>query len=219
MAFTEAYPYPKLERVEKDGMRRYDVNGDLLPSVTTILSYNKDDSFLDEWKERVGEDEAKRIVDESCSIGSVVHDNLENYVLHGAKPTGTILEKIMTKTIIDKGLCHLDEAWGCEAMLYVRGLYAGTADLVGVYKSAPAIVDYKNSRRQKKEEWIEDYFKQLAAYGVAHNEMFGTKIRHGHILMVDRDSKFYPFEISGKKYDKYMYAWLKDVDAWHQANS
>lgn len=208
----DKYPYPNISRVEKNGVRHYDVDGDLLPSVTTILSFNKDTTFLDRWRERIGDKEADRIVKESSDIGNTIHDNLENFVLKGDKPIGTVLEKMMTNVIIKKGLCNLQEVWGCEVALYCRGLYAGTTDVTGVYNNSPSIVDYKNSRKEKKEEWIEDYYKQLCAYGCAHNEMFGTNIKKGDILMITRDCKFLHYELSGKKYQKYLTKWLKDLE-------
>ena len=77
----------------------------------------------------------------------------------------------------------MEEIWGSEITLYYPGLYAGATDLCGIYEGRESIIDFKQSNKPKRREWIEDYFVQLAAYAMAHNHVYDTKIQSGVILM------------------------------------
>src|SRR5215471_12003313 len=138
MIITKPYDYKPIERITGKNGRRYIVGeGRPLPSVTTILSATKDIKPILQWKERVGIEEADRVVTEATSIGNSLHKNLENYILRGIEPEGTLLSKILTKLVIKEGLSKIDEVWGSEVSLYAKDLYAGTADLVGIHTGTP----------------------------------------------------------------------------------
>ena len=172
---SNKYQYPTLERVDLDRGRHYiDSTGTPVPSVTTILSGTSSKKGIEDWKKRVGEKEAERVVKESTDIGSAVHEAIEEY-LNGnewdnfsEKRTDLIAKSITNKFITD-GLNSIDEAWGLEVGLILDGLYAGTADCVGLVKGVPSIIDFKTAKRIKRREWIEDYFLQGCAYANAHN--------------------------------------------------
>lgn len=218
MKLTKPYKYPSLVQLtQADGNRTYDPgHGRPLPSVTTILSNTGDKSFLAEWRKNVGNAEADRIVAEAVQIGNQLHDNLEHYILTGRKPEGRMLERILTDLVIKRGLSKVDEVWGTETQLYLPGLYAGTSDLVGVWKGKPAIMDFKNSRKWKRREWIDDYFLQLVAYALAHNELFGTDIRCGVIMMAVRDGNYLEFTIEGEEFDQYAIKWAERVALYYE---
>ena len=205
MLLVERYDYKGLKRETLPSGTRNSLTpgGAKVPSVTTILSKTKDMTFLNEWKKRVGEDEAAKIVKRSVDHGNTIHKNLENYILTGAEPEGNIFSVQMTKKIIENGIKpHLREVWGVEAPLYAEGLYAGTTDLVGLWDEDPAIMDFKNSRKMKRREWLEDYFLQLCAYAMAHNEMTGTKIKRGVIMMASHDGEYQHFILEGAEFDE-----------------
>lgn len=190
----EKYQYPELIRNTTPTGRTYITpDNETLPSVTTILSKTTDKSFLDTWRARIGDAEADYIVKLSSDIGSAMHDNLENWIKGVPLPTGSAqvrrTGRALAEVVIEKGLCNIDEVWGLEKHLYYPGLYAGTADVIGVWKGKPAIMDFKNTRKPKKEAWIGDYYKQLCAYGMAHNKLYGTDIRTGVIMMVAREDQ------------------------------
>ena len=84
----------------------------------------------------------------------------------------------------------MDEIWGTEMTLYYPGLYAGATDLAGIYEGVEAILDFKQSNKPRKREWIEDYFLQLAGYAVAHNYLYTTNIQQGVVLMCTKDNCF-----------------------------
>jgi hypothetical protein len=152
---VERHAYSTIERESVDGKRLYATpDGRRVPSVTTILSQTKDMTHLHAWRKRVGESEAQRIATESANIGTVMHKSLERHVLGQDRTPGSnlIQQKAheMANVIIEHGLKGVDEVWGSEINLYYPELYAGTTDLVGVYNGAPAILDFKQSRRLKK---------------------------------------------------------------------
>lgn len=216
MILLEKYNYQSIERVDSEYGRSYLVSGKALPSVTTILSATKDTTHLDEWKAAVGEVRAEQIKNEASTLGSAMHTNVENHIFK--RPyIGSFMAKALANVIVQKGLCSVDEVWASEAALYYRDLYAGTTDLVGTYKGKPAIIDFKNSIGEKKREWIEDYFMQLAAYAMAHNEMFGTDISCGVIMMATRDAKYLEFVIEGDEFKHYETLWAEKVCAYYDS--
>ena len=212
----EKYDYPKLVRDETSGTRLYKTpEGGLVPSVTNILGKTKDTKFLNIWRKRVGEKEAKRIQNEAACVGTSMHLFLEYHILGKHRDFSPSLShtqaQTMSKVIIEKGLKHLDEVWGTEVQLYYKDQYAGTTDVVGMYKGTPYIIDFKQTNKPKKEEWVQDYYLQLAAYANAHNYVTGSDIRNGIILMCSRDLTFQKFEMDEIKFDKYSYMWFNRI--------
>jgi hypothetical protein len=204
------YQYPSLRRVTgPEGYRTY-TDGKSAPvaSVTTILDRTADKTHLDAWRQRVGHDEAQRQVSEAAGLGTLLHNQLEKYLLgETIQFGGNLGHQIvgrMAGQIISKGLCHVDEIWGCEVGVINPELYAGTTDAVGVYKGRESIIDFKNSKKIKRRDWIEDYFCQTALYGEAHNQMTGSDIRQAVILMADREGNFAEFIIADDEYAHYL---------------
>jgi CRISPR/Cas system-associated exonuclease Cas4 (RecB family) len=209
------YQYPTLERVMIKEKRHYTTNKiDPLPSVTTILSSSGNKEALQKWIERVGEEEAEKIKNVSASVGTTMHSNIENYILHNTKPSGKPLEMILSKLIIDD-LKNVDEVWGLESALYYPKKYAGTTDMVGIYKGIPAIIDFKNSRKMKLPKFLDDYKMQLVAYALAHNSMFGTTISNGVILIARWDGILQKVNLSGTEFDDYCEKWMNLVENYH----
>jgi hypothetical protein len=216
MNLVEKYNYKDLNRVPVDGIRHYEVGEDrLLPSVTTILSATSDKDFLEKWKKRIGEEEATRIAEQSSAIGEQMHDNLENHILTGAKPQGPMLAKVLTRLIISKGLSKVNEVWGTEVGLYYPGLWAGTCDLVGEFEGIPSIMDFKNSRKDKKDEWVEDYYLQCVAYIESHNKLYGTDIDQGVIMMGCWSGNYLQFDLKGDRYSEYKDKWYERVHTYY----
>ena len=217
----EKYNYPKLVRDDTSGTRLYKTpEGDSVPSVTNILGKTKDSKFLHFWRKRVGEKEARRITQEAASIGTSMHHFLEHHILEKERkfdPSPNHSQaQTMSKVIIKQGLKHLDEVWGTEVQLYYKDQYAGTTDVVGMYKGVPYIIDFKQTNKTKKEEWVQDYYLQLAAYANAHNHVTGSDIRNGIILMCSRDLTFQKFEMDEIKFDKYTYMWFNRIKEYKE---
>lgn len=216
----DKYTYPKLDREMISGVRHYTDGDTPVPSVTTILSETGDKTALFEWRKRVGDAEANRISRESAGLGTKVHNALEKYALGEEWDTFgnnlvSTMAKSMTSEMIDKGLSNVSEIWGIEVGLIARGLYAGTADCVGMYNGVPSIIDFKTAKKLKKREWIDDYFMQGAAYTLAHNEMFDSGIDQVAILMVDRDNKFRDYVVSGQELTKFKSMWGERIQDYY----
>ena len=118
----------------------------------------------------------------------------------------------MAKKIIDETSKDITDVWGSEVHLYYPKKYAGTTDMVCLYKNKPTIIDFKQSNRPKKREWVQDYLMQLAAYAQAHNELFGTNIEQGVILMCSRDLTFQRFELEGANFHRAFDTFMKKLD-------
>ena len=210
------YDYLKYNRDTQESGRTYVVDGLKIPSVTTVLSKTKDRANLDRWIQRVGTEEAERIKQEASRIGTEMHKYLEMHVegtnYASMTPEG-LKAKDMANMIIKEGLKHVKEAWGSETHLRYENLYAGTTDLIGIYKDKPAIIDFKQTNKPKRVEWIDDYFLQLAAYAEAHSKHYG-EIEGGVILMCSRDLQFQSFEIFGDQMKRWKDRWWKKYEEY-----
>ena len=134
MKWNKLYNYPKTVRSSIDGVRKYDVDDEKLPSVTTILQATQDaekTESLKRWVERVGETEAERIKNVAAKRGTAMHSFLEAYIqdrnILDLRDVG-LEARSMAKTIIEKGFPDLEEVWGVECTLDYPGLYAGQTD-------------------------------------------------------------------------------------------
>ena len=225
MKWNKLYKYPKSIRETLKGVRHYDVNDEKLPSVTTILqktqTIEKAES-LKRWAERVGEVEAERIKNSAAKRGTAMHSYLETYLQGGKvldlRDVGREASS-MGQTIIEKGFPDLEEIWGVECTLHYPGLYAGQTDLCGIYQGRESIIDFKQSNKPKKIEWIEDMFLQLVAYATAHDCIYGTKIEQGVILMCTPDNFFQRFIVNGSEFREWKWKWLKKIDQYYAKKS
>ena len=222
MEWNKKFNYPSSTRALIQGKRHYSLDGSNLPSVTTILSATKseeDKAALAAWKERVGKLEADRIKKEASSRGSSIHKFIEEF-LHGKLNQDLIDDnnhsKKMAEEIIDNGLKNkLTEVWGAEATLYYPNKYAGTADCIGVYEGRETILDFKQSNKPKKKEYIEDYFSQIGAYSLAHNTVYNSNITQGVVLMCTVDRLFQDFKIEGNELLDYQNKFLERVEKFY----
>jgi len=216
------YDYQPIEKKSVEGKRKYlTPDGNAVASVTTVLDATKDKTHLIAWRKRVGEKKAQEITTEAAGVGTRMHKYLEDYVETGEWPTpgsNPYAQQAhkMAEQIRENALAHVDEIWGSEVQLYVPQMYAGTTDLVGQYKGQPAIMDFKQSNKPKKEEWIVDYFLQLVAYAEAHNEMFGTNIREGHVFICCRDLTYQQFDIWPDEYDDWRNEWYNRLIQYYE---
>lgn len=234
---TNRYEYVKCNRTNVDGKRHYSLpDGSRVPSVTTILSATQTKEkrqVLRDWKARVGEEKAQAIVTEAAGRGTKMHKFLEDYI-----KTGTLTDRgnnpfswsshAMAQTIISSGLPKVTEYWGVEVPLYYPGVYAGTTDLVGSHEGQPAIMDFKQSNRWKREDWIDDYKLQLCAYAEAHNQVHNTKITRGVVLMAVKPKLneqtmeivepplYQEFVIEGDEWRHWVNQWWARVEEYYE---
>ena len=225
MKRNSSYRYPKTVREMVEGQRHYILNNEKLPSVTTVLKHTESAEkreSLAAWRERVGEVEATRIVDSAGARGTAMHKILEKYILGEGYMDETSVGKEahnMATQVINSGLSNITEYYGTECTLYYPGLYAGQTDLVAIHKGEDAIIDFKQTNKPKKREWIEDYCLQLAAYAMAHNFIYKTKITKGVVMMCSKDIYYQEFVIEGAEFQKYKHNFLRRVDEYYKSRS
>jgi len=220
----QRYNYAELTRTTTEQQRLYKCpDGNSVPSVTTILDKTKPkekQEALAKWRRSVGEEKAQQIVTEAANRGTRMHKYLEDYV-NGEELKESVSNPYaqqsldMAKIVIKEGLKDVDEFWGTEVALYHPKIYAGTTDCVGIHKGEGAILDFKQTNKPKKREWIEDYFLQLAAYAEAHNEVYGTKINKGVVLMCSKDYEYQEFISEGAEFDMWKDLWWKRVEEYY----
>ena len=216
------YVYKKLERLDRSTGRVYQIDTDSIPvpSVTTILDQTKDKSELKNWEDRVGKQEAERVRNEAATVGTHMHSVIERLLLNRALDAPRTWQQVqgyrMGHQLIEHFFPHVEEVWGTEIPLYMPNTYAGTSDCIGVYKGKPCIMDFKQTNKPKKREWIEDYFVQLAAYAEAHDKVHGTKLDQGVIMMMSRAGEPQEFITAGREFDGYKDKWWRRVEAYQK---
>ncbi len=210
------FTYPSLERVDTDLGRHYlDSNNNPVPSVTTILSGTSQSKIgIDQWRQRVGDEEADRVIKQSTDIGTAVHEAIEKYLNKDnwddfVEDFDQVMAKNITSKFISHGLKGITDVWGLEVGLILDSLYAGTADCVGTYNGVDSLIDFKTAKKIKRRDWIEDYFLQGCAYANAHNVMFGTNIQQIVILMIDRDLIFQEFIVKSSEFNVLTNKWKR----------
>lgn len=236
--YNPKFNYQPIPRVTQDGRRFYATpDGNKLPSVTTILERTKSEqskAALQQWRARVGTERAQQITTEAANRGTRMHTYLEHYVKTGSrKERGSNPfswpSYVMAEEIINKGLKNVSEFWGIEVPLYFPGVYAGTTDGAGIHLNEQSILDYKQTNKPKRREWIDDYFVQLCAYAEAHNELHGTNIKKGVVLMCvkpDLDQhhnivgqpQYQEFVLEGDEFEHYRTQWWKKVEQYYLLN-
>ena len=222
MKWNKLYKYPKCTRSLIEGNRHYDINQEMLPSVTTIIQETQSDekkASLANWRQKVGENEADKIRDEAASRGTAMHQFLEFYLRNekilDLSDEGQVASG-MGQVIIDQGFSELKEIWGSEVTLFYPGLYAGSTDLCGIYSGRESIIDFKQTNKPKRKEWIDEYFMQLGAYAMAHDVIYNTCVDQGVILMCSKDGFFQKFTSTGKEFTRFKHKFLEKVGQFYQ---
>ena len=234
--YTPKFEYKALTRQNVNGKRQYNTpDNNRVPSVTTILEVTKPQEkvqALNEWRQRVGVEKAQAITTQAANRGTKMHTYLENWVRNGSigqKPGNPfhLASYQMADSVVQQGLVNCQEFWGIEVPLYFPQVYAGTTDCVGIHESCESIIDFKQTNRAKKREWIDDYFLQLCAYAEAHNEIHNTNIRKGVIMMCIKPKEddngmpaeppiYQEFILEGTEFEKYRSLWWHRVEQYYK---
>lgn len=235
--YIPKFDYKDLSRTtDESGKRLYQTpDGRRVPSVTTVLSATQPaekKQALQNWRNSIGTERAQAITTEAANRGTRMHKYLEDYIRNGvisergSNPYSWASHK-MAQTVIEDGLKNVNEIWGVEIPLYFPQLYAGTTDGCGIHLGDESILDYKQTNKPKKIEWIDDYFIQLVAYALAHNEVYGTKIRKGVVLMcvkppVDLNTmeplerpQYQEFILEPKDFDHWEQVWWRRLELYY----
>tara|TARA_A100001035_G_scaffold208651_1_gene168545 strand:+ start:1761 stop:2492 length:732 start_codon:yes stop_codon:yes gene_type:complete len=217
---NKKYNYNEFSRNDEETGRTYNVGENKVPSVTTILSKTQSEEkrkSLDAWRERVGYQEAARITNQAARRGTEMHYVLEQYLqgigyLNLSKDGA--LPRMMAHTIVDN-LDHFSQVYGTEVSLSYKDQWAGSSDLIGVYDNKPTIIDFKQANKPKREEWIEDYYYQIAAYALAHKLNFGP-ITQGLICVCTKDLVYQQFKMNEDNIKEYEDKWFARVEKFYK---
>lgn len=236
---VKKYQYTTINRTTINGRRFYEAPaGGPVPSVTTILDATKPEEkrqALNNWRKRIGHDRAQQITIDSANRGTRMHTYLEKYIREGAMPDRgsnpySWASHAMADVIVKSGLGKVDEFWGVEVPLYFPKVYAGTSDCIGIHEKQESIMDFKQTNKPKRREWIDDYFIQLAAYAEAHNEVHGTQINKGVVLMcvkpeqddqaaITKAPEYQEFVLKGAEFEHYRQEWWRRVEQYYLLNT
>jgi len=229
MKLIDLYDYPSSTRASIEGLRHYNiagaVQGQRLPSVTTVLgqTQSKDkQASLQKWRDRVGHAEAAKVTQQAAARGTAMHKYLEDLIRGQRSLDLTDVgqqAQTMAEIIVERGLNDCSEIYGIEAVLYYPGLYAGSVDLVAKYRDKVSIIDFKQTNKPKQREWIGDYFLQMAAYGMAHDAVYGTSIEQGVIMMCSKDGFYQQFMIEGEEFRDAKHNFLRRLDEFYNLDS
>lgn len=192
----------KLDTSSINGKRHYNVDGELFPSVTTVLS-SLPKPGLEQWKKSVGEDKANIIMNRAASRGTEAHRMWEEYLrndsnyIKSAMPVHVLLFKQL-QPWLDK---NIDFLYGNEIALFSRELRtAGRCDAIASVNNRIAIIDFKTSSKKKNIEYIENYFLQVSCYALMVEEMYGIEVEDAYILIAVEDDNPQSFPLKTQKY-------------------
>ena len=225
MKIVDKYSYPRSSRAKLGGLRHYTIEGDekKLPSVTTVLGQTQPkekQESLERWRQRVGLREAQRVTRDAAIRGTAMHKYLEDLIRGERCLDLTEIgqqAQTMAEIIVERGLNNVDEVYGIEAVLYYPDLYAGSVDLVGRHNDQVSIIDFKQTNKPKQREWIDDYMLQMAAYGMAHDIIYGTEINKGVIMMCSKDLYYQEFVIEGEEFREAKHKFLGRLDEFYNS--
>ncbi|VVC05146.1 Uncharacterised protein [uncultured archaeon] len=218
------YPYIKLSRSNENGIRKYLCpDGQKLPSVTTILGKTRSEDSkraLKNWKQKLGPTLSSQITHEAASRGTRMHAFLEHFIKEdsfgnpGSNPFAQQSYR-MAEKISQQGLSKVTRYYGSEVSLYCPSLYAGTTDCVADIDGELTIVDFKQSNHEKLDAYVEGYKQQIGAYAICHDELYGTHIRQGAIMMCTPDLIYQEWIIHEAELEKFKEIWLNNLQIYY----
>jgi len=204
---------PKLERETIDGVRYYKVPDDeellRLVSITSVTSHFNREIF-DNWRKKIGEDEAQKITKAATSRGTDMHSLVENHLYNKTLPPVSPIADFLFK-IAKTNLNRINNIYALEGSLYSKQLgIAGTVDCIAEYDGELAIIDFKTSKKPKPREWIEHYFVQCMAYGAMLYELTGLTVKKLVIIMACENGECVVYEERDKaKYLKLLTQYIR----------
>ena len=170
--------FPNLKAKTTEKGRRYQVEGNSYPSVTTVIGEKKKKSIM-EWRRKVGEQEANAISKRATTRGNKCHKLAEDYLSN--KPLDRYRDDVLSLGLFHQIRPYIDKINNIHALeesLYSHTLkLAGRVDCIAEYDNELAIIDFKTSTKFKREEWIQDYFSQETAYAIMFQELTGLKVK------------------------------------------
>lgn len=195
---VETAPLDAITETYRDGKRWYQTPSGVYASLTTVLSWGKDEAPLRAWRERVGEVEAERISSESRETGTDMHSAIERFICGEPLYASSDRCRRLLRSMLP-ALARVDRVRHVEVPLFSDDLrVAGRCDCIAEFDGVLSIIDFKNSLRPKRREWIEDYFLQATGYACMYEERAGIPVPSGVILVATADGSLQVFTCNTK---------------------
>ena len=212
--FRSKYDYKDYNVSKINGIRYYQINENkLVPSVTSILNTTKP-NFVSTQKNM------NNASFDAMAIGNLMHQYLDYYISSKTNFRQTdknfLIAESLAKIIIENCIKNFDEIWGSEASVHYKNRYAGTIDLIGVINKKLFLIDYKSSYRRKTKEEIDEHFLQLAAYTLAHDWQYKTKIDSIMVFLCMRNGNFEEIVVSSDELKEYQTRWFERLDLFEE---
>jgi|TARA_B100002003_G_scaffold152165_1_gene141009 genome maintenance exonuclease 1 len=194
--FTHTPPQgnlPLLKAKNVNGKRFYEIieTKKIFPSITSVLSIRQKEGLV-EWRKKVGDDVANHIMITAANRGKAVHSMVEDYLNNldinsNEKYKKQFLPKMMFN-VLQPELKKINSICLQEAQMYSeKYTVAGRCDCIAEYDGVLSVIDFKTSKGEKKEDWIENYFIQGSAYAEMYEEHFNKPIEQVVILIVTEE--------------------------------
>jgi len=188
--------------------------GNKYPSITTVLSDRNKEGII-KWRESVGNDVANQVMRQAASRGTAVHTLIENYLNNEELSKQDVLPVALFVTMKSE-LDNINNIRIQEGGLYSDKLgVAGRVDCIAEYKGKISVIDFKTSTKEKKEEWVENYFIQGSAYCEMYEERFLQPIEQVVILIVTEDGAVQTFIKDKRDYLPLLKTAIKEFNEKH----
>ena len=209
-------PSTKGKRI--NGMRFYEVDGQAFPSVTSVLGFRPKPG-LEQWRKNVGEEAAKWEMGRAARRGKATHTLIEEY-LKGETPSTRDVLPLGLFTILKPYLAQIDNVHCLETILYSKQLtLAGQVDCIAEYNGKLSVIDFKTANKERKEDWIENYFLQTTAYAIMYEELFGKPIEQIVILLAGEDGTVASYIKEKKEYMPMLEKAIQDFYKYYEENN
>ena len=202
---------------EEIGGKRYYItpNGKKLPSVTTVLGHFKKEK-INEWRNRIGHEEAQKITKRASVRGTKFHNMLEKYVSNDRSLFENVMPDMKQAFYdIQPTLDKIDNIHYIESPLYSEKLgVAGRTDVIAEFGKTLSIIDFKTSRKEKKEEWIDNYLEQGTAYALMYEELVGIPVNQ-IVILISVDFMEHP-QVFIRDKNQYIQSLLEKIHLYKQ---
>ena len=209
-------PTTKGKRI--DGFRFYQIDGKNYPSITTVLGVQKKEG-LEKWRKAVGEEAAKWEMGRAARRGKATHTLVEQYI-KGETPSIRDVLPLGLFRLMKPYIDQIDNVQLSEEIMYSHKLtIAGQVDCIADYNGKLSVIDFKTANKERKEDWIENYYIQTCAYAIMYEELFGKRIEQLVILMAGEDGTMRSFIRDKKDFEpkleesiKYFYKYYEKLN-------
>jgi len=215
---------PPLKAKNVDGKRFYEhiETGEKYPSITSVLSIRQKEGLI-KWRQRVGEEVANHVMITSANRGTAVHnmveDHLNNIDINNVEKYKKQFLPRMMFQVLKPILNNINNISLQEAQMFSeKYTVAGRCDCIAEYDGELSVIDFKTSKGEKEEDWIENYFIQGAAYAEMYEEHFGTPINQIVILVVTEEGTTQIFKKNKQEYLPKLKEAIESFYKWVENN-